>query len=155
MKELNYLIIHCTATPEGREVTSDDIRKWHLSKPPQGRGWKQVGYSDLIHLDGVIENLVKYDENNWVESGEITNGATNYNGVSRHIVYAGGCDKQGKPKDTLTQKQYESLANYIKIFLYNHPNCKVIGHNQVAAKACPSFKVNEKFADIIPKRNQQ
>ena len=28
-KPMKYLVIHCTATPEGREVSSADIRHWH------------------------------------------------------------------------------------------------------------------------------
>lgn len=71
MGELKYLIIHCSATPAGREVTGDEIREWHLN----GRGWSQVGYSDIIHLDGQVENLVEYNEDNWIDAGEITNGA--------------------------------------------------------------------------------
>lgn len=154
MNELKYLIIHCTATPEGREVTSDQIRAWHLSPPPNGRGWNQVGYADLIHLNGTIENLVEYNEDNWVQSGEITNGAGNYNFVSRHIVYAGGMNKAyTEPKDTLTEKQFESLVGYVQEFIKNHPKCKVIGHNQVANKACPSFSVNDKFRGLIPDDN--
>lgn len=43
-KALQYLVIHCTATPEGREVSAADIRRWHTSPPSEGgRGWKQVG----------------------------------------------------------------------------------------------------------------
>ncbi len=51
MAKLKYLVLHCTATPEGREVTSADIRRMHLSpvSAAGGRGWKQVGYTDLIH----------------------------------------------------------------------------------------------------------
>ena len=42
-KALQYLVIHCTATPEGREVSAADIRRWHTSPPSEGgRGWKQV-----------------------------------------------------------------------------------------------------------------
>ena len=59
MAKMKYLVIHCTATPEGREVTAADIRHWHCDPPAKGgRGWKQVGYTDLVHLDGSIERLV-------------------------------------------------------------------------------------------------
>ena len=102
-KALKYLVIHCTATPEGRDVSSADIRRMHTApKSAGGRGWKQVGYTDLIRLDGTVERLVNNNEDAWVDPWEITNGATGYNSVSRHIVYAGGCDKGMKPKDTRT-----------------------------------------------------
>lgn len=75
MGKLKYLVLHCTATPEGREVTADEIRRWHTSAPPVGRGWKQVGYTDMIHLDGRVERLVDNNEDAQVDSWEITNGA--------------------------------------------------------------------------------
>ena len=39
MRDLNRIILHCAATPEGREVSVDTIRKWHTDPPPQGNGW--------------------------------------------------------------------------------------------------------------------
>ncbi|MFR6683342.1 MAG: lysozyme, partial [Phocaeicola massiliensis] len=51
MAKLKYLVIHCTATAESREVSSADIRRWHTAPVSEGgRGWKQVGYTDLFHL---------------------------------------------------------------------------------------------------------
>jgi N-acetylmuramoyl-L-alanine amidase len=141
MKDLKYLIIHCTATIDGKEISSNTIRKWHLSKPPLGRGWKQVGYSDMIHLDGIIENLVKHNDNNYVEPWEITNGVAGINSVSRHIVYVGGLDAKGRPFDTRTNEQTESLRQYVLNIISKNPNILVAGHNQFAAKACPSFNV--------------
>lgn len=98
-KALKYLVIHCTATPEGREVTSDEIRAWHTRpKLMGGRGWKQVGYSEMIHLDGGIEKLVDNNNDDVVDPWEITNGVAGYNSVSRHIVYVGGVASDGKPR---------------------------------------------------------
>lgn len=141
-KKLTYLVIHCTATPEGREVTSDEIRKWHLSPVSEnGRGWKQVGYTDMIHLDGIVERLVENDEDNIVDIWEITNGVAGYNSISRHIVYVGGLDKQNKAKDTRTVPQKNALFNYINEFIVIHPHILIAGHNQFAKKDCPSFNV--------------
>ena len=137
--ELTYLIIHCTATQENVAVTSTTIRRWHTSPPPQGRGWKQVGYSDMIHLDGKVENLVPYNDNDIVEPWEITNGAKGFNAMSRHVVYVGGIDKKGKPKDTRTNEQKLALTKYVKDMITKHPTIKVAGHNQFSNKACPSF----------------
>ena len=142
-KELKYLVIHCTATREGREVSAAEIRRWHTSPVSAGgRGWKQVGYTDLVHLNGSVERLVANNEDAWVDDWEITNGAKGYNSVSRHIVYAGGCAGDGKTaKDTRTAAQKAALEKYVKDFHAAHPKVKIIGHNQIAAKACPSFDV--------------
>ena len=45
MREVTKIIVHCTATPEGREVDVEEIRKWHVEE----RGWSDVGLS-LIHI---------------------------------------------------------------------------------------------------------
>jgi len=152
--KLQLLIIHCTATPEGREVTSDKIREWHLSPPPVGRGWKQVGYSDMIHLDGTLENLVTYNDDDNVDSWEITNGATGKNSISRHVVYVGGLDKMLNAKDTRTEKQKETLEVYVKNFLIAHPTCQVAGHYHFSSKSCPSFVVEQWLREIgVEKKN--
>ena len=142
MAKLKYLVIHCTATAEGREVTAAQIRAAHTNPVSKGgRGWRVVGYTDMIHLDGSIERLVDNNEDANVDPWEITNGAKGYNSVSRHIVYVGGVDLRGKPKDTRTEAQKRAMAEYVKDFHRRFPEVKIIGHNEVAAKACPSFDV--------------
>lgn len=149
-KALKYLVIHCTATPEGREVTSDEIRAWH-TRPTWmgGRGWKQVGYSEMIHLDGGIEKLVDNNNDDVVDPWEITNGVAGYNSVSRHIVYVGGVAADGKtPKDTRTPEQKEAMKRYVIEFRRQHPGVAIVGHNELAAKACPSFDVKKWLYEI-------
>lgn len=136
MSELKYLIIHCTATEEGREITGDDIRKWHI----HDKGWSRVGYSDLIHLDGSLENLNVFDTNNYITQHEVTNGAKGFNCNSLHIVYSGGL-KDGKPADTRTIGQQITLEIYIKYMILRHPSIEVLGHNQISSKDCPCFDV--------------
>ena len=162
-QKVKYLVIHCTATPEGRDVTASDIRRMHTSpKSEGGRGWKQVGYTDLFHLDGTVERLVSNNEDSIVDPWEITNGATGYNSVSRHIVYAGGCDKTGKPKDTRTPAQKVALTKYVRDFHAKHPDVKIIGHRDLSPdrnangviepfewmKVCPSFEVSAWLKEI-------
>lgn len=140
--QLKYLVIHCTATPEGREVSADEIRRWHTApKAEGGRGWKQVGYTDMIHLDGKVERLVRNNEDMQVDAFEVTNGAKGYNTVARHIVYVGGVAADGKAKDTRTEAQRNTLAAYVRDFHARFPQVRIIGHNEIAPKACPSFNV--------------
>lgn len=150
MGKLKYLVIHCTATPEGREVTSDEIRHWHTAPVSEGgRGWKQVGYTDMIHLDGRLERLVNNNEDAYVDPWEVTNGAAGYNGVSRHIVYVGGVVSDGStPKDTRTYEQRLALETYVERFHERFPDVKIVGHNELSAKACPSFDVKAWLKEI-------
>ena len=71
MTKLKYLVIHCTDTPAGREIFKADIVQWHIKE----NGWSKVGYSDLIHLDGSITNLIEFDQDDTVDNWEISNGA--------------------------------------------------------------------------------
>ena len=150
MARLRSLVIHGTATPEGREVTAADIRHWHTDPVSRGgRGWRQVGYTDLIHLDGKVERLVRNNEDMEVDPWEVTNGAAGYNALSRHIVYAGGCASDGKtPKDTRTPAQRKALEAYVKDFHRRFPAVRIVGHNELAAKACPSFSVKQWLKEI-------
>ena len=143
MKKLKYLIIHCTATPKGREVSKEDILRWHTSpKHKGGRGWRQVGYTDLFPVGGGIINLVPLNQNEFVEGWEITNGVRGINDVAKHIVYAGGLDKHRNPKDTRTTAQKKDLETYIKYMILRHPDIEIAGHNEFSEyKACPSFDV--------------
>jgi len=153
--KLKFLVIHCTATPEGREVTSGQIRHWHLDPPPAGRGWRQVGYTDLFHLNGGVERLVNNNEDGNVDTWEITNGAVGINSISRHVVYAGGLAADAKtPKDTRTEDQKKTMLRYVQDMIRMHPDILVAGHNQFAAKACPSFNVPMWLQSVgIPAKN--
>jgi len=190
MAKLQLLIIHCTATPEGRTVLPQQIFQWHkgpcdlpdgtvkyLGKiytnraalPNEliyavdisllhGRGWKQIGYTDMFMLDGDLIRLVNNNEDDEVDSFEVTNGVLGYatNSISRNIVYVGGCANDGKltPKDTRTEFQKATMEVYVKDFLQKHPQVQVAGHNQFDQKACPSFNVPEWCHSIgIPKEN--
>lgn len=163
MARLKYLVIHCTATPEGRDVSAADIRRMHCSPVSTGgRGWKQVGYTDLFRLDGTVERLVNNNEDANVDPWEVTNGAKGYNSISRHIVYAGGCDNSMNPKDTRTAAQKKAMAAYVLNFHRRFPDVKIIGHRDLSPdlngngiiepfefmKACPSFEVSEWLKSI-------
>ena len=148
MAKLRYLVIHCTATEAGREVSQDEIRAWHTDPVCKGgRGWAQVGYTDMIHQDGMVERLVRNNEDDQVDPWEITNGAKGYNTVSRHIVYVGGL-LNGSPSDTRTDAQKAALMDYVLEFHRSHPDVRIIGHNEIAAKDCPCFDVQAWLREI-------
>ena len=85
------------------------------------------GYTDLFHLNGGVERLVDNNEDAQVDPWEVTNGATGYNSVSRHIVYAGGVAGDGKtPKDTRTACQKKALDKYVKDFHRRFPDVRIV-----------------------------
>ena len=128
-----------------------------------GRGWAKVGYSRIFFEDGSIHEFVKHNEDNWISSDELTYGAVGFNSVTKHFVYAGGLAKQfelrnGRKKhffeNTMSTAQEWELRNAIMQEIKNHPEIKIIGHNQTAVKGCPCFDIRD-WADImgIPKEN--
>ena len=98
MRKINKIIIHCSATREGRNYDVAEIRRWHLK-----RGWSDIGYHYLIHLDGKIE------EGRPIERMGAHTTGQNRNSIG--ICYVGGVEatrnSKGKftPKDTRTLEQ--------------------------------------------------
>ena len=76
-KKFEYLVIHCTATREGENITPEQIREWHMGE--NGRGWSRVGYSDLIMLDGSLVNL------------HFAKGSNPYDGIIDYHEMTWGC----------------------------------------------------------------
>lgn len=59
-------------------------------------------------------------------------------------VYVGGLAKDAKtPKDTRTPAQRATMIALTKAAIAKYGLKKVSGHNQYAAKACPSFDVRK------------
>ena len=137
MRKINKIIIHCTATPEGREHDVADIRRWHLK-----RGFNDIGYHYLIHIDGTIEEGRPINKQGAHCSGE--------NRGSIGICYVGGMSKDmKKAKDTRTQAQKDSLIKLMHELIYKYNKDMTIhGHNEYANKAWPSFNVQEEYANL-------
>ncbi len=137
MRKINKIILHCTATPQGREVSVSTIRKWHLQ-----RGFNDIGYHFLIHIDGKIERGRSIKE-----PGAHTR-LQNKNSIG--ICYVGGMSKDmKKAKDTRTQAQKDSLIKLMHELIYKYNKDMTIhGHNEYANKACPSFNVQEEYANL-------
>lgn len=129
-RPVSGLIWHCTATPEGRWTTVAEIRAWH-----KARGWSDIGYHYVVMLDGTI------CEGRPVE--KIGAHVAGHNMGTIGCVYVGGIAKDTfKAKDTRTPKQKAAMLELTKALVGLYPSIKRIsGHNEWAAKACPSFKV--------------
>jgi N-acetylmuramoyl-L-alanine amidase len=148
-KKLQYIILHCSATREGQDIRPETIEKWH-----RDRGWSRPGYAGIITLDGVYHKRINYNDDGIVQDWEITNGVVGINSIARHYCYVGGCDKDMKPKDTRTLAQMSTLINLVLMRLKTNPDVIFAGHNQFAAKACPSFDVPAWLREVgVPEKN--
>jgi N-acetylmuramoyl-L-alanine amidase len=150
MGQLKLLVIHCMETPANMRVTKAMLKEWHMGPKPKGRGWDRLGYSDIIHRDGEVENVTPYNEDDVITNSEMTWGATGVNSVARHISLEGGKIKDpltGEFLQCFTPEQESSLVAYIYGFLARHPNAKIAGHSAFAQKSCPNFNVPKFLRD--------
>ena len=135
-RKINKLIVHCSATPEGKNITVEDIDKWHKQ-----RGWKCIGYHYVIYLDGSVHK--GRDEN------EIGAHCAGQNANSIGICYIGGVCKDGKtPKDTRTDAQKSALIELLKLLKEKYPKATIHGHREFAAKECPCFDARYEYRNI-------
>lgn len=135
-RNIKELIVHCSATPEGKDFTTSDIKKWHLM-----RGFSDIGYHYVIYRDGSINK----------GRDESVSGAhcTGHNTISIGVCYIGGCTVDGKaPKDTRTPAQKESLIKILKELKAKYPKATIHGHREFAAKACPSFDAKTEYKSL-------
>lgn len=132
MRRIKEIIIHCTATKEGEDVTVASIDAYHRSK-----GWNGIGYHYVIYRDGSV-----HKGRDLVKIGAHCQG---HNSISVGVCYVGGLDSEGNPKDTRTAEQKASLAQLISELRQRFPNATVHGHREFANKACPCFNVKEEF----------
>jgi len=142
-------VLHCSDTPNDMYVDGDMIRDWHTSPRPRGNGWKKVGYSKVIRRDGTVDTLVENDNDGYVDSNEITNGAWGVNSISYHVCLIGGKNDKGQPSLEMTDEQKESLIGILKDKIVEKPDVKIAGHCHFSDyKTCPNFNL-EQFLESI------
>lgn len=156
MSRFHTIVIHCTATREGQEITVDQIRKWHTDPKPRGRGWSDIGYHFVVMLDGSVEVGRPLTRNGAHVLGHNTN--------TIGIVYVGGVDENLTPKDTRTPEQKEAINCHIENLLHYHKNIKEIkGHRDFSEdtnkngvlepfewmKVCPCYNAIEEHKHLL------
>ena len=153
-KKRQYRIIHCSATPNNKEFTGQDIVNWHTWPKPKGNGWKQVGYELVIRRDGTVDRLVDDNGDNLVDPSEITNGAQGINSISSHVCLIGGYDAKGDPNLEMTKEQHNALVGIIKDDIVRQQDIKIAGHYHFSTKTCPNFDVENWLKEIgVSKEN--
>lgn len=136
MREIKYLVVHCTATPTN--ATVEGIKNYWR----RNLGWKNPGYHKIIKSNGEIVTLASEEI--------VTNGVAGYNSKSLHVSYIGGIDSKGKPLDTRTEAQKKALESVLREWRKKYPNAEIKGHRDFpkVKKACPSFDVKKWLLEI-------
>lgn len=161
-QDIDAIIIHCSATPEGQDVRAADIDKMHRKEP---FNFKMIGYHYVIDLDGTIEEgrPLTMDGAHCEKPGF---SGRPYNKHSIGICYIGGVAKDKKtPKDTRTDAQKLALQALVANLTMQYPIVEILGHRDASPdlngdgmiskwewmKACPSFDVKAEFPIAICK----
>lgn len=154
-RDIDAIVIHCTGSREGKDLRALDIDRDHR----MNRGFKMIGYNYVICLDGKVEigRPLTMDGAHCNKPGL---SGRSYNKHSIGIVYVGGLDRYGYPKDTRTMAQKEAMVDLVKALLGAYPNIKeIIGHRDASPdqnhdgvisrdewlKQCPCFDVRAEF----------
>ena len=137
MREINKIIVHCSATREGENFDVAEIRRWHV----EGRGWSDIGYHFYIDLYGEI-----HKGRDIAKIGAHTKGQ-NRNSIG--LCYCGGVEADGKtPKDTRNEEQKQALICVLRTLKAMYPNAVIHSHKDFANKACPSFDATNEYEDL-------
>ena len=137
-RTITDIIIHCSATPEGKDFTVQDIRRWHKQQ-----GWSDIGYHYVVYRNGHIEPGRDVDI-----SGAHCEG---HNAKSIGVCYIGGVARDGKTaKDTRTLTQKAALLSLLVDLRQIYPHARIVGHRDydTKGKACPSFDAKNEYKDI-------
>ncbi len=142
MRNIDTIIIHCTATRsnwwEGKtsQQKVDEVRRWHV----EDRGWSDCGYHYLCDRDGTLVEGRPLERT----GAHAKNHNTGSVGISLFGGHGGNVSDQFE--DNFTEDQDLALRELIAKLKADHPITKIIGHNEVANKACPTFVVRDWLA---------
>ena len=120
---VEYLIVHCSDTPDDEILDSIDIHRMHL-----GFGWNGIGYHRLIKRDGEVQSG---RPDYWIGAHVF-----GFNNVSLGVCLIG--------RNQFTKNQLKSLEKVLRSWKKKYLNAKIIGHCDLpnTEKTCPNFDVS-------------
>lgn len=129
-REVDEIIIHCSATPPSADIGAKEIDRMHRQ-----RGFLKIGYHFVIRRDGTIED--------GRDLNEVGAHAEGHNRRSIGICLVGGVTAKNKPEANFTAPQWDALETLVRRLLKVVPTpVQILGHNEVTTKkACPCFNV--------------
>jgi len=161
LRTITLIVIHCSATVEGKDYTVEDIDRWHKARGFNCQGI-HIGYHYVIYLDGSIHQ----GRPEWMVGAHVKN----HNQHSIGICYIGGLapsnspNGEGKyvPKDTRTPQQKSALLKLLTELKQRYPKAIILGHRDLSPdlnhdgkitqnewiKSCPSFDAIKEYSPL-------
>lgn len=137
-RQIDLIVIHCSATRSNQCFSLEAVIACH-----RARGFVTIGYHYYVTRDGTVHaGRPLY---------QMGAHAAGYNHRSIGICYEGGLDPDGKPADTRTPAQKETLLNLLKRLKTDYPDAAIVGHRDLpnVAKECPCFDVKTEYAILF------
>jgi N-acetyl-anhydromuramyl-L-alanine amidase AmpD len=141
MREINLIVIHCAATPNGRHFTVNDIDQWHRLRgfnrayPRINPELTSIGYHYVIYLDGEVHTGRAPEE--------VGAHAAGHNGHSLGVCLIG--------TDNFTPAQWAALKKLVLELAGRYPQARLLGHRDLpgVTKACPGFDVASWYQEAM------
>lgn len=155
MRDIKYIILHCTAGPQNQPV--EVIKNYWKTL-----GWKKPGYHYLIKADGEAVELLPIEKP--------SNGVAGKNAESINISYIGGVvtdsddpiNAKGTAIDNRTDAQKKTMERLVIKHHGEYPEAIILGHRDFSPdknrngiiepsewmKSCPSFSVKQWLNEI-------
>lgn len=150
MRPVDLIVIHCSASPNGRWVSTLDIDHWHAERGFQRQGaflvrqnpaLGSIGYHFVLYTNGAIATGRHLDEIGAHVAGN--------NKTSLGICLIG--------TDAFSREQWASLAVLLERLKKTYPTARIAGHRDLLPdqdndglvapwewrKTCPGFDVAE------------
>lgn len=142
MRDIDTIVIHCSATPRGLDIGVKQIDAMH-----KARGFAMIGYHFVIRINGRREGGRALDR-----PGAHARG---HNANSIGICLVGGLDDERKPANTFTPQQFAELEVLLGELKAKFPKARIVGHRDLSpdldgdgkverhewVKECPCFDV--------------
>jgi N-acetylmuramoyl-L-alanine amidase len=127
---IEYLVVHCTDSPNDRDVEAADIHQWHLE-----RGFDGIGYNFVIQRSGKLE---KCRPTYWEGAH-----AAGHNHHSLGICLVG--------RDQYTLGQYKTLKELLYVLKFQYQDAEIVGHYELDdSKTCPNLNMPEWLKKNMP-----
>lgn len=154
MRKITLIVVHCTASRHTSTLTPAALDAEH-----RWRGFAGCGYHYYITKDGTVHPM-----RDITLIGAHVKG---HNNGSIGIAYEGGLDADGKPADTRTPEQRQSLTALLRHLLTAYTDISaIVGHRDLSPdlngngtvepaewiKMCPCFDASVEYRYLFSVR---
>lgn len=129
MRKIKKIILHCTDSPDTRDIGFEEINQWHKERGWLSKSGVSCGYHYIIRRDGSIEKG-RPDE-------DVGSHAYGENKTSIGVVWVG--------KSSPSMRQILVIPRLMRYLIdkYNLDSSDVYGHYEFNdQKTCPNMNMN-------------